>query len=36
MVAWVLAKHFCDKFGGDSMEEIQRNYSAYQDYVRKL
>jgi chorismate synthase len=36
MVAWVLAKHFCDKFGGDSMEEIQRNYSAYQRYVREL
>jgi chorismate synthase len=36
MVAWVLAKHFMDKFGGDSMEEIQRNYSSYQSYVKGL
>ena len=35
-MAWVLAKHFCDKFGGDSMEEKQRNYNSYQDYVREL
>ncbi|MDF1535224.1 MAG: chorismate synthase [bacterium] len=36
MVAWVLARHFCDKFGGDSVDEMQRNYSGYQEYVRKL
>ena len=26
MVAWVLDKHFCDKFGGDSIDEMQRKW----------
>lgn len=36
MVAFVLAKHMCEKFGGDSMEEMVRNLDAYMDYVKKL
>lgn len=33
MTAWIIAKHFIEKFGGDSMEEIKDNY---QSYVGKL
>jgi len=29
MLAWVIAKHFLLKFGGDSMEELQDNYKSY-------
>jgi chorismate synthase len=29
MVAWVIAQAFLEKFGGDSVEEIQRNYDNY-------
>ena len=29
MLAWVIAKHFLVKFGGDSMEELRRNYNSY-------
>jgi hypothetical protein len=29
MVANVLMEAFLEKFGGDSMAEIQRNYDAY-------
>jgi chorismate synthase len=29
MLAWVLAKHFIEKFGGDSLEEIKDNYHSY-------
>lgn len=36
MVAFVLAKHMLEKFGGDSMDEIHRNLEAYREYVRKL
>lgn len=36
MVAFVLAKHLCEKFGGDSMDEMMRNLEGYRDYVRKL
>jgi chorismate synthase len=28
MLAWVIAKHFLIKFGGDSMEELQDNYNS--------
>ena len=34
MLAFAIAKEFLNKFGGDSMEEITRNYQAYQDYVK--
>jgi len=33
MLAWIIAKHFLIKFGGDSMEEINDNYN---NYTRKL
>lgn len=29
MLAWVIAKHFLQKFGGDSLEETKDNYNAY-------
>ena len=29
MLAWVLAKLFLQKFGGDSMEEVKDNYNTY-------
>lgn len=29
MLAWVLAKHFIEKFGGDSLEEVKDNYQSY-------
>jgi chorismate synthase len=28
-VAYVLARSFLEKFGGDSMREIRRNYDGY-------
>ena len=33
MLAWVIARHFLGKFGGDSMEETKDNYTSY---VNKL
>lgn len=33
VVAWEVAKAFLEKFGGDSMEEIRRNYDGYLDQV---
>jgi chorismate synthase len=36
MVAFVLAKHMLEKFGGDSVDEIHRNLESYREYVRKL
>jgi len=33
MLALVLADAFLDKFGGDSIEEIRRNFDAYMDYL---
>jgi chorismate synthase len=35
MVAIVLAQAFLEKFGGDSLEEIRRNYAAYQEALRR-
>ncbi|MCX7610952.1 MAG: chorismate synthase [Ignavibacterium sp.] len=29
MLAWVIAKHFLEKFGGDSMEETKTNYNSF-------
>ena len=29
MVAWILAKHFLQKFGGDSIEETKSNFNNY-------
>jgi chorismate synthase len=36
MVAFVLAKHMCEKFGGDSMDEMLQNLDAYKSYINKL
>jgi chorismate synthase len=35
MLAWVIAKHFLIKFGGDSMEELHDNYKSYLKKSRK-
>ncbi|MDF2963124.1 MAG: chorismate synthase [Paenibacillus sp.] len=34
VIAWELACAFLEKFGGDSYEEIDRNYKQYLQYVR--
>jgi len=36
MVALVLAQAFLEKFGGDSMEEIRRNYDGYLEQLRNF
>ncbi len=36
VVAFEVASAFLDKFGGDSMEEVKRNYAAYLDYCNKF
>jgi chorismate synthase len=33
MLTWVIAKHFLEKFGGDSLEETKDNYK---NYMKKL
>jgi chorismate synthase len=35
MMAIVLAQAFVEKFGGDSVEEIRRNYTAYQETLKR-
>jgi chorismate synthase len=34
MMAIVLAEAFLEKFGGDSLDEIRRNYQSYRDYLK--
>jgi chorismate synthase len=34
MMAIVLAEAFLEKFGGDSVNEIRRNYQGYLDYLK--
>jgi chorismate synthase len=34
-VAFVLARAFLEKFGGDSLNEIRRNYDAYLEYLQQ-
>jgi len=36
VVAFEIAKAFLDKFGGDSMEEIRRNFDSYSEYVSRF
>ncbi|MBI5050484.1 MAG: chorismate synthase [Nitrospirae bacterium] len=36
MTALVIADAFLEKFGGDSMEEVKRNYEGYLEHVRKF
>jgi len=33
VIAFEIAKAFREKFGGDSLEEVKRNYESYQKYV---
>jgi len=32
--AFIIAKEMLEKFGGDSLEEMQSNYKVYMDYLR--
>jgi chorismate synthase len=34
MMAIVLAEAFLEKFGGDSLDEIRRNYQGYLEYLK--
>jgi chorismate synthase len=36
MVAIVLAQAFLEKFGGDSLDEVRRNFEGYQEQVRNF
>jgi chorismate synthase len=37
MLAWVLAKHFLIKFGGDSIEETKDNYLSFtKNYIKRI
>jgi len=34
MMALVLAEAFLEKFGGDGIDEVRRNYQGYLDYLK--
>jgi chorismate synthase len=36
VVAFEIARAWLEKFGGDNLAEIQRNYSAYMEYVKRV
>ena len=36
MAAIILAQAFLEKFGGDSLEETQRNFEGYREQVRNF
>ena len=36
VVAYEMASAFIEKFGGDTLQEVRRNYDAYQDYVKRF
>jgi len=36
MAALTVASAFLEKFGGDSMEEVMRNYKGYLEYVKRF
>jgi chorismate synthase len=36
VVAFEIADFFCEKFGGDSLDEMQRNFEGYQKQVRRF
>jgi chorismate synthase len=36
VVAYEMASAFIEKFGGDTLQEMRRNYDAYQDYVKRF
>jgi chorismate synthase len=33
-IAFVIAQALCEKFGGDSLAEMQRNYAGYLAYLK--
>ena len=35
-VAWTILESFLEKFGGDNLEEVKRNYNSYLDYVKAV
>ncbi len=36
VIAYEMANAFIEKFGGDTLDEMKRNYEAYQEYVRSF
>jgi len=36
VIAYEMANALIEKFGGDTLEEMKRNYEAYQEYVRSF
>ena len=36
MVALTIADAFLEKFGGDSMKEVKRNYKSYLNYIQSF
>jgi len=36
VVALEIANAFLEKFGGDSLDEIKRNYRGYLEYLRRF
>ena len=36
VVAYEMAAAMLEKFGGDNMKEMRRNYDSYQEYVRQF
>lgn len=35
-VAWTILESFFEKFGGDNLEEVMRNYHGYQEYLKAV
>jgi chorismate synthase len=36
VIAYEMANALIEKFGGDTLEEMKRNFEAYQEYVRSF
>ena len=36
VAAFIIADAFLDKFGGDSMKEVRRNYEGYMDQISRM
>ncbi len=36
VIAYEMANAMVEKFGGDSLEEMKRNYDSYQTYVKSF
>ncbi len=35
-VAWTILESFLEKFGGDNLDEVKRNYNSYLEYVKAV